>query len=450
VGVGRRFVVLVAVGVLGLVGAMSADSADPIVLSPSTLPSATKGQAYAQTVAASGGTAPYSFSSANLPGWLSLSSAGALSGTAPTDAGPLSFSFTIVATDAASATGSIDYTLAVNDAPADAPSITTGSLANGSVGTTYSQQLAATGGTAPLTWSLDSGTLPAGLTLSATGTISGVPTDVVNASFTVKVTDAAQATATKALSIIVVAINPATMPNASVGSSYSQALEPTGFAAPISAWTVAGGSLPAGLSLDAIKGVISGTPTATGTSTFSVQATDGALTGVRLYSLSVGAALAITTSSLPAGRVGTPYSQTLAASGGTLPLTWSITSGTLPSGLSLNSSTGVVSGTPSAAATASLTFNVTDAGGVAATKTLTLTVGSNITITTSALPGATVGTAYSQTLAATGGTAPLSWSISSGTLPAGLSLDASTGVISGTPTRAANASLTFRVAVEIG
>jgi Ca2+-binding RTX toxin-like protein len=449
VGVGRRFVVLVAVGVLGLVGAMSADSADPIVISPLTLSSTTKGQPYAQTVTASGGTAPYSFSSANLPGWLSLSSAGALSGTAPTNAGPLSFTFTIQATDSAAATGSIEYTLAVNDAP----SITTASLPNGSVGTTYSQQLAATGGTATLTWSPDSGSLPVGLTLSATGTISGVPTADGNASFTVKVTDAAQATATKALSITVVAINPAALPNASVGSSYSQQLEAAGFTAPISAWTVAGGSLPAGLSLDETKGLISGKPSATGTSNFSIQATDGALTGVRLYSLSVGAALAITTSSLSAGRVGTPYSQTLAASGGATPLTWSITSGTLPAGLSLNSSTGVVSGTPSAAANASLTFNVTDAGGAAATKTLTLTVATvatNITITTSALPGATVGTAYSQTLAASGGTAPLTWSITSGTLPAGLSLDASTGVISGTPTRAANASLTFRVADASG
>ena len=161
VGVGRRLVVLVAVGVLGLVGVMSADSADPIVLSP-TLPSATKGQAYSQTVTASCGTAPYSFSSTNLPGWLSLSSAGGLSGTAPTSAGPLSFAFTIQATDAKSATGSADYTLAVGDTPANAPSITTGSLPSGSVGTTYSQQLAATGGIAPLAWSPGSGSLPAG------------------------------------------------------------------------------------------------------------------------------------------------------------------------------------------------------------------------------------------------------------------------------------------------
>jgi len=154
----------------------------------------------------------------------------------------------------------------------------------------------------------------------------------------------------------------------------------------------------------------------------------------------------ITTSSLPNGTVGTAYSQALAASGGTAPYTWSITSGTLPAGLSL-SSVGVISGTPTTVGgPTSITFQVTDNTGATATKALTVTINSAaLSIMTGSLPNGTVGTAYSQALAASGGTSPYSWTIVSGTLPAGLTLRPG-GVISGTPTAAGGpTSVTFQV-----
>ena len=164
-------------------------------------------------------------------------------------------------------------------------------------------------------------------------------------------------------------------------------------------------------------------------------------------------ALAITTTSLPSGQVGTAYSTTLAATGGKTPYTWSLTSGTLPTGLALNPSTGAITGSPTATASATaLTFTVADSESPAQTKSvnLALTISSSaaspLAIATSSLPSGQVGTPFSTALVATGGTAPYAWSITSGTLPAGLALNASSGVITGTPTASANATpLTFKV-----
>ena len=158
--------------------------------------------------------------------------------------------------------------------------------------------------------------------------------------------------------------------------------------------------------------------------------------------------LTITTVSLPTGQVGTPYSQTLTASGGTTPYTWTLTSGTLPSGLNLNSSSGLISGTPTAAANVTpLTFTVTDSGSPAQTASVNLTLTmATLTITTLSLPNGQAGMAYSQALAVSGGPAPYKWALTSGTLPAGLTVNSSTGLISGTPTApTTGTSLTFKV-----
>ena len=155
----------------------------------------------------------------------------------------------------------------------------------------------------------------------------------------------------------------------------------------------------------------------------------------------------ITTSSLPTDTVGKAYSATLSATGGVAPYVWSITYGALPGGLSLASSSGVISGTPTAGGTAEFTVEVTDANGNIGAAALSISIGppAPLQITTTSLPPATVGSAYSATLQATGGVAPYSWAVTSGSLPAGLSLDASTGVISGTPTKTGSTS--FGVAV---
>ncbi len=164
--------------------------------------------------------------------------------------------------------------------------------------------------------------------------------------------------------------------------------------------------------------------------------------------------LILATSSLPNGQVGAAYSVTLTATGGTAPYTWSWSSGSLPAGLSLNASTGAITGTPTTSVSATpLTVRVTDSGNPTQSQSgnLTLTIlpsgsGSQLTITTSSLPAGQIGIAYSATLTATGGNTPYTWSLTGGTLPAGLTLNTSTGAITGTPTAAVTASaLTFAV-----
>jgi hypothetical protein len=159
--------------------------------------------------------------------------------------------------------------------------------------------------------------------------------------------------------------------------------------------------------------------------------------------------VAITTQSLPAGQVGNPYTTTLSASGGSAPYAWSLGSGTLPSGLSLNSGSGMLAGYPSAAVSAAaLNFKVTDSSNPAQSKTATLALTiapAQVQIGNTSLPNGQVSAAYSVTLNAAGGTPPYTWKLSPGA-PNGLSFDSATGVLSGTPSATVTATpLTFEV-----
>jgi hypothetical protein len=148
------------------------------------------------------------------------------------------------------------------------------------------------------------------------------------------------------------------------------------------------------------------------------------------------------------GSTGVEYSQQLFFAGGVGPRVWSMGSGSLPTGLTLGSTSGVISGTPTHPGTFSFTVRLTDATPTTVTSNpiaITVVPGPLIILTTGDLTEATKGAIYSFVLQKKGGAPPYTWAIASGELPAGLSLNAGTGVISGTPTEDGTFNFTVRL-----
>ncbi len=336
--------------------------------------------------------------------------------------------------------------------------------ADGNVGTPYAVSLTANGGTPPYTFSISSGTLPAGLTLnSSTGAISGIPTTQVSgpaAQLIVEVTDSTGATATANGNIN---INPEQQlqvqfpggANGNVGTPYSVSIAAKGGIAPYT-FSISSGTLPPGLSLNASTGAITGQPTLAvngPVAQLTVEATDSTnatATANANININPPQQLQIQFPGGTNGQVPTPFIATLTATGGIAPYTFSICSGTLPPGLVLNPSTGVISGTPITAVNGpatQLAAMVKDSTGATATANGNININPPQPLQVQFPGGANgqVGTPFGVTLTANGGIAPYTFSISAGTLPAGLSLNASTGVISGTPTAALNTQLTAEV-----
>ncbi|HEY1496391.1 MAG TPA: putative Ig domain-containing protein [Candidatus Solibacter sp.] len=428
-----------------------------LAITTTTLPAATSGSFYSQALQATGGTGALSWkiTGGALPGGLTLGSDGTISGVPAAAGGPTSF--TAQVTDSSSPAQTAQATLSVT-VLAGPLTITTTSLPTAMVGVQYSTALTATGGTPPYSWSIVSGRLPGGFTFDSTGVIGGAAqfTDPANVMFRVTDSSSPAKSVTASFNLDILppgfAILTTTLPDGQAGVPYAVQIQFAGGVAPYS-WTVTSGQLPAGITLDPSTGLVSGTPTATGSGTVTIRATDSSSprqVATRSLTLTIaGKVIVITTAALANGTIGVPYAQMLTAAGGTGGLTWQVISGALPAGLTLNVSTGLISGTPTAAAAGMpVSFRVTDSSSPALTATANFAmtiVGIGPGITTFTLPAGTVGTPYLQTLAATGGSLPYTWQLTAGTLPAGLTFSGA-GVLSGTPTATATATqLTFKV-----
>ncbi|HKY05667.1 MAG TPA: putative Ig domain-containing protein, partial [Blastocatellia bacterium] len=538
------------------------------ILSQTPLPIAAVGVPYRFELKATAGTAPYTWGKKKkkfgaFPDGITLSPEGILSGT-PTVQG--TFNFTLNVKDRAGKGATKPLTLEVGPPPPPLE-VRTAQLPNATHGLAYNAKLEAAGGVAPYAWSLETGTLPDGLALGAQGEITGRPTTIGAASFTVKLTDSLGTVSTKQLFIVVIqpppplTITTISLPETSAERSYSQTLQASGGLPPYS-WSLASGSLGAGLNLTA-DGHISGTPVAPGVSVFVVRVMDSAqqtitrtlainikpadklapfgqletpgsrvtvtntITGtgwaldnvgidkvevlvdgqkatdaiyrlprpdiaatwgnfpngansgfsfsldttkfsngdhhisVRLLDAAGNATLigsrsiivqnqvlTIVTRELPRGKKGDPYSTQFTATNGKPPYSWSLVSGSLPTGMSLNLS-GVLAGTPTVAGTFTFGVKVTDSTGTSATVTFALLISPDVfpisILSRGEQAPGTVGTPYANQLLFANGRSPRTWAMNSGVLPPGLSLNAASGLISGTPTQRGTYNFTVRL-----
>jgi hypothetical protein len=326
--------------------------------------------------------------------------------------------------------------------------ITPAALANATANSAYSTTVSAAGGSGRYTYAVTAGNVPTWLALNAgTGVLSGTPTTTGSSSFTITATDKANTSlkASQAYTLAVnaagaLAVSPSTLASATVNSAYNATVSATGGSGTYT-YAVTAGSLPTGLSLNAGSGVLGGTPSAAGSSSFTVTATDSAnasLTGSKAYTLTVYSnTLTVNPASLPAATANSAYSATVSATDGSGTYTYAVTAGTLPAWLTLNANTGALSGTPTLSGSASFTITATDSASTTRVGsqafTLTINAAGTLTVSPTSVPNGTVGTAYSVTPSATGGSGSYTFSVTAGTLPSGLSLNAGTGALSGTP-----------------
>ena len=404
-----------------------------VAVETTSLPSGFVGIAYSATVTAAGGTTPYTFTATGLPAGLSISASGAITGIPATAA---TTTAAITVTDSTAGTHLTNTAnLSITIKPALA--ITTTLLPTGFAGVAYSAAVVATGGTSP--YSFTATGLPAGLSISTGGQITGSPTTAGTTTAAITATDSTSGTAQTNTANLSITINPAlaitttSLPTGFVGIAYNTTVTATGGTSP---YTFTATGLPSGLSISA-GGAITGNPKTAGTTTPTITATDSTpgthLTNKANLSITINPALAITTTSLPGGFANVAYSATVLATGGTSPSTFTATG--LPAGLSI-STTGAITGSPTATGTTTAAITVTDSTtGTPLTKTadLSITIKPALAISTTSLPTGFVGVAYNTTVLATGGTSPYTFTATG--LPAGLSISAG-GQITGSPTTA--------------
>lgn len=403
-----------------------------------------------------GTTRSWSITSGSLPAGISLNAAaGKLEGVPSTPAAGQKFT---VSVSNGSTAASREYTLVVRPRL----TITTASLPDAGQYSTYSVQLEASGGPNGRTWSIVSGSLPAGLSLNAsTGQITGVASTATTSTLKFRVTAGSvpfQQTAESASLTLTVQPqlnvslpqNAANPPDAIVGQAYSVQPTISGGTPGQRTISIAGGTLPPGVTLNTTNGQISGTVSTTGSWTFTYRVDSGTQRVEKSWTINAWEKLQITTTELPAAIEGASYNHALTATGGQAQKTWS-GSPSSDRGVAL-SSAGVLSGTvgtPPATNPRPFTFTVTS-GSQTATKTLDLLFIARLSLPAAAPPTAVSGQSYTFKVPVSGGLASKTFSLTAGSLPPGLSLNASSGDITGTPTLAGSYAFTIKVASGTG
>ena len=345
------------------------------------------------------------------------------------------------------------------------------------VGQAVHLQLLARDGCDVYRWEMVNGGLPAGLSMSSSGLVSGVPTrpeqtrpwvhvhDLTAAEggpswcggdsqserqfvFTVVGSGGSPAPAPvpAPAPLPALQITTAGLAKATEGTPYSATLNASGGGS--LAWTLSGGSLPAGLTLGS-NGVLSGTPSSNGSYAFTVRVEAGGRSATKQFELVVVQKLTASAPAAQTWEVGRPLQISIDAKGGIPGYRWAL-SGTLPArtgfvGDKGNGATSFLQGVPGEAGTFTVVLTVTDAAGASAQVRLTLTVAPKLQIKTVAIARARVGKAYRLALVFSGGVGETRWSLAAGSLPSSVKLDPTTGVISGKPRRAGK----FRFSVVV-
>ena len=403
-------------------------------ITTTALAAATVGASYTATLEATGTPAP-TLSVAGLPDGLKFdASANTISGT-PKKSG--ASTVTVTATNAAG-TVSKDLTLTVNQAAA----ISTTALDSAVVGTEYTAQIAVTGAPAPTVTVTG---LPAGLAFdNKTNTISGTPTTAGTSTVTVEATNGIGETATTTLTLTVnetAAISTTALDAVTINTPYTATITATGAPAP----TVTVTGLPAGLAFDNKTNTISGTPTESGSFDVAVKASNGiGEDATATLKLVVNEAPTVSVAKDATTLVNTTFSTAVTTTGFPAP---TVTVDGLPEGLAYDAESGAITGTPTKSGVFDVTVKASNGIGEDATATLKLTVNEAPALTVAATDSATINTAYSTAVTATGFPAP---TVTVAGLPDGLAYDAESGAITGTPTKSGVFDVTVKATNGIG